>query len=179
MASTDIFIRVRLGAGQFRSFCAFDTFRIKRRHLPALIVTVILLTLGVAALLFGNSSSGTLAGILTGLALAVPMVLTGLYVIQIESQVSAQGLKASPEVYALRLGENGVTITGVHRSSGSAHLDWNSVWAAYRVRGAIYLYVSEERAFILPDGQANEDSARIWDFLRTQMGDSRCFSFVK
>ena len=173
--SSDIHIRVRLDAKQFRSYCAFDTFRIRRRHLPALIVTAILLTLGVADLLFVKGSSGTVAGLLIGLGLAVPMVITGLYLIQIETQVSRQGLSASPEVYALRLNPDSVTVSGLHRSAGSISLTWYQLWAAYRVRGAVYLYASETRAFILPDGQANVSDEQLWAFLCTHLGSSKCF----
>jgi len=173
--NTDILIRVRLSAKQFRSYCAFDTFRLRRRHLPALIITAILSTLGIAALLFGRNVSGTIAGLLIGLALAVPMIVFGLYTIQIETQVSQQGLKNAPEVYALRMNPDSVTVSGLHRSAGSTALTWYQLWAAYRVRDAIYLYASETRAFILPAGQANVSDEKLWSFLCTYMGSEKCF----
>ena len=177
--SSDIHIRVRLSARQFRAYCAFDTFRIRRRHLPALIITAILLTLGVADLLFVKGSSGTVAGLLIGLGLAVPMVVFGLYIIQIETQVSRQGLSSSPEVYSLRMNPDGVTVSGLHRSAGSTTLTWYQLWAAYRVRGAIYLYASETRAFILPESQASVSDDQLWAFLCTHLGSGKCFDTAK
>lgn len=171
----EITIRVRLSAGQFRRFCAFDSFRIKRRHLPAIIISVVLLTLGIADLLFSKGSSGTLAGLLIGLAIAVPMVVFGLYIIQIETQVRRQGLALTPEVYALRLGEEGVRVTGLNRSAGVISLPWDQMWAAYRAKDAIYLYASEQRAFILPDGQASVSNEQLWAFLQAHLEPGKSF----
>ena len=175
----DITVRVRLSAKQFRSFCAFDTFRRKRRHLPILIVTSVLFTFGLWYLLFAKGGSGAVAGLLIGLTIAVPMVTFGLYVIQIESQVSRQGLTAAPEVYALHLSPDGVRISGLHRSSGTVSLSWIQIWAAYRARAAVYLYVSEDRAFILPDGQASVSDEKLWAYLCTMMGNEKCFVMKK
>ena len=171
----DINIRVCLNAKQFRSFCAFDTFRIRRRHLPVLIISAVLFTLGLADLLFSKGSSGTVAGLLIGLAIAVPMVVFGLYVIQIEAQVSGQGLSSAQEMYALHFSEDGVQISGLHRSAGSARVPWNGLWAAYRAKSAVYLYASEQRAFILPDGQADVSDDQLWAYLCSHMGMDRCF----
>lgn len=174
MKNDEIQIRVRLSARQFRAYCAFDTFRIKRRHLPLLIATLTLFTLGMGALLLIPRAS-TIAGVLIGLAIAVPMVVLGLYVIQIETLIARQGLKTEPEVYAIRLNDAGVTVSGLHRSGGSAEIPWPDLWAAYRDKGAVYLYVNEQRAFILPAGQANVDDDTLWSFLVAHM-DSRCFA---
>ena len=171
----DIRIRVRLNAKQFRSYCAFDTFRIRRRHLPVLIIAAVLFTLGLADLLFSKGASGTVAGLLIGLAIAVPMVIFGLYMIQIEAQVSRQGLSSTQEMYALHLCDDDVQISGLHRSAGSVRVPWSDFWAAYRAKGAVYLYASEQRAFILPDGQADVGDAQLWEFICSHMSAERCF----
>ena len=175
LMNQDIHIHVSLTARQFRSYCAFDTFRVRRRHMPILIISAILFTLGFADLLFSKGSSGTVAGLLIGLGIAVPMVVFGLYVIQIESQVSRQGLSSAQEMYALHLGHADVQISGLHRSAGSVRIPWYEFWAAYRAKGAVYLYASEQRAFILPDGQASVSDDQLWDYLCSHMGTQRCF----
>ena len=166
-------IHVRLNAQAFRRYCAFDTFRRQRRWYMQVFVAMLLITASLALLLGAKAHPGP-AAVLMGLGFAVPMVVFGLYFIQIEAQVAAQNLKASPAVYSLKFQEKGITVTNDQKKEPPMELEWSRIWGAFRRPDSIYLYVNPQRAFILPDGQASVSPEVLWNFLRQQLGDARC-----
>ena len=171
MART-IDIHVKLDPRTFRGYCAFDTFRRQRRWYPPIMAGMVLVTLSAALLLMGKGTRA--AGVLMGLGIAVPMVVFGLYFIQIEAQVASQGLKSAPAVYSLALGTEGVKVTNDQKKEPAVELDWTQLWGAFRRPDAIYLYVNPQRAFILPDGQASASPDELWRFLQKHLGPEKC-----
>ena len=167
-------IHVRLDARPFRRFCGFDTFRRQRRWYPPVMAGMVLVTLSAALLIMGKSTQA--AGVLMGLGLAIPLVVFGLYFIQIEAQVSRMKLRDAPAVYSLTLSADGVRVRNDQKQEEPVDLPWDRLWAAFRRRDCIYLYVSPERAFILPDGQASCSPDALWQYLRQNMGDARCIA---
>ena len=166
-------IRVRLDAGAFRRYCAFDAFRRRRRWFAPLLAATLLITLSLSGLLGVISLSAAAAGLLMGLGLAVPLLAFGLYFIQIEAQIARQQLKDCPAVYSLRLSPAGVRVTNERKREDPVELPWDRLWAAFRRRDCVYLYVNPERALILPDGQANIPPEELWRFLCRYMKE-RC-----
>ena len=172
----EIVIRVRLDEKTFRRYLNFDTFRLKRRWFWPVMAAMICLTAALFFLLFRPGTADTLAGILTGLAIGIPMVCFGLYFIQLQVQVSAMKLKEHPEIYSLWLREEHVRVVSAGRPEAPADLYWNQFYAAYRRSDCIYLYVNPQRAFLLPEGQASVSSEDLWDFIRKSMSSGRCLS---
>ena len=166
-------IHVRLDARAFRRYCAFDTFRRQRGWYVPVLVSMLLITASLALLIWAKARP-TLAAVLLGLGLAVPMVVFGLYVIQIEAQVAAQKLKTAPSVYSLSLRGKGITVTNDQKKEPPVELEWSRIWGAFRRADCVYLYVNPQRAFILPDGQASASPEELWAFLRQHLGDARC-----
>ena len=173
--NSNISIRVRLDAKQYRQFCSFDNFRRQRRWFVPLLVSLILFTFAAAYLFLAKGSSGTVAGLLVGLGLAVPMFTFGIYLIQIESQIAAMQLKNTPEIYTLSFSDAGVLAFGAQQAKSSVNLPWDSFYAAYRRKDCIYLYFNEARAFILPDGQASVSGDQLYEYLEKHLPGGRCF----
>ena len=98
----EINIRVKIDPWTYRDFCNFDTFRRQRRWFFPVMAAMVLSTLSLLVMFLRPGSSATIPGILMGLGLAVPLVVFGLYFIQIQAQISYLGLKNSPEVYSLK-----------------------------------------------------------------------------
>ena len=166
-------VHVRLDAATFRHFCNFDALRRRRLwYWPALIGLVLMCV--ASFLLLRGQGSGAAAGVLMGIGIAVPAGAFALYAIQIEAQVASQGLKASPPVYSLRLAPEGLRIVNDRKDEPPIDVPWDRVHAAFRDKGAAYLYVTPQRAFILPDGQASASDAAVWQALREYLGDDRC-----
>ena len=173
--SSDIRIHVRLDAGRYRQFCSFDNFRRQRRWFPPLMVSMILFTASAAYLFLIRGKSGAFAGLLFGLGLAVPMFCFGIYLIQIEAQIAQMRLKEKPEIYFLHFQDHGVKVSGGPKAASVVDLPWDSFFAAYRRRDCTYLYFNENRAFILPDGQANVSGEDLFIYLREHLPAGRCF----
>ena len=171
MART-IDIHVKLDPKTFRGYCAFDTFRRQRRWYPPIMAGMVLVTLSAALLLTGKGTGA--AGALMGLGIAVPMVVFGLYFIQIEAQIARQKLKQAPAVYSLSFTAEGVRVVNDQKEEAPVDLSWDRLWAAFRRADCIYLYVNPERAFILPDGQASVSPDALWTYLKRHLGESRC-----
>ena len=167
-------IHVRLDARTFRRFCAFDTFRRQRRWYFPVMAGMLLITLSVAGLSGAIPLSETASGLLMGLGLAVPLVIFGLYFIQIEAQIASQRLKDAPAVYSLRLSPQGVRVNNDQKQEAPVVLPWDGFWGAFRRADCTYLYVNPQRAFILPDGQASAPPEEVWRAVKQYMGQKRC-----
>ena len=168
-------IPVRLSAKCFRRYCAFDALTRQRRWYWPLLLSMALITASLAGLFGWLPMSDMLKGLLMGLGLAVLMVNLGLYAIQIEAQVVGQHLKDAPLVYTLRLDGDGVQITNGQKEEPPVSVPWNGLWAAFRHRGDIYLYIRPDRALILPEGQANVSADEVWSFVEARLGPEKCF----
>lgn len=166
-------IHVHIDPGMFRRYCAFDTFRRQRRWYLPVMIGMVLITIALGGLLGLLPVSEAVAGVLMGLGIAVPVGIFGLYFIQIEAQIAAQHLKENPEVYFLRLNDNGVQING-GQDQKSVEVPWERLWAAFRREDCVYLYVTPERALILPDGQTGVSREELWRYLVKMMGEKRC-----
>ena len=173
--SSNIRIHVHLDAKRYRQFCSFDNFRRQRRWFPPLLISLILFTGSVAYLFLSKGTSGTIAGLLFGLGLAVPMFTFGIYIIQIEGQIAEMQLRNNPEIYMLTFSEQGVLASGSQQAKSSVNLPWDSFFAAYRRKDCIYLYFNQARAFILPDGQATVSGDELYEYLKAHMPEGRCF----
>ena len=168
-------IPVRLDPRTFRRYCAFDALiRQRRWYWPALL-SMLLITAALAGLLGWLPMSGTVSGLLMGLGLAVILLNAGLFVLPVELQIARQRLKDRPMVYALVLDGDGVRVSGDQRDEPPVSLPWDGLWAAYAHRGDVYLYVSSERALILPNGQASVPPDALWSFLEDRLGREKCF----
>ena len=165
-------IHVHIDPAMFRRYCAFDTFRRQRRWYLPVMAGMVLMTIAVGGLLGLIPVSDAVAGVLMGLGIAVPLGIFGLYFIQIEAQIAAQHLKENPEVYCVRLDDAGVRISAQNQTS--AEVPWEKLWAAFRRPDAVYLYVSPERALILPDAQTGVSREELWRYIVRMMGEKRC-----
>lgn len=165
---------VRLDARAFRRFCAFDTFRRQRRWYFPVMAAMVLVTISAAGLFGVVPLSESTSGVLMGLGLAIPMLIFGLYLIQIETQIARQHLKESPLVYTLCLSADGVRVVNGQKREAPVELGWDRFWGAFRRADCIYLYVNPQRAFILPDGQASTTPAEVWRHLQKYLGAEKC-----
>lgn len=170
----EIHIDVRLDAHTFRRYCAFDALKRQRRWYWPALASMLLVTAALAGLLGWIQISAALSGLLMGLGIAVVMLNVGLYLVNVETQVSRQRLKDRPLVYVLNLDEDGVRVTNGQRTDPPVALPWDGLFAAYAHRGDIYLYANPERALILPAGQASVPTDTLWAFLEKHLGKGKC-----
>ena len=102
-----------------------------------------------------------MGSVLLIVGLGLPAAYIGLFFKSIKFQIKIMGLKSSRHVYSLRLSSDGVDVISGDEPN---QFKWSGMFGAYRVPGCTYLYVEKNKAFLLPDGQA-EEGADVWAML--------------
>ncbi len=169
-ADTVITIPVTLSKAAFRRFATFDTFRRQRRwRLP---VWFMLILLGFSVYLYlqtDKPQSALIATVLLIVGVGLPAVYFSSFYMALQKNVKQHCLPR--RVYTLTLRDGDVTIRSDVNKDEILTLQWTQLFAAYRVRGAVYLYVLPTRAFLLPEGQADVPDDELWGFIRERLND--------
>ena len=150
----------------FRDFALFDNLRRKRIWvLPVVFASIMSAFALVCFIMRERAEQAVMIGsILLIIGLGLPAAYMRLFFKSIKIQIKTAGLESPRHVYSLRLSPDGVQVI----SGGKPDLyQWDSMFA-YRVPGCTYLYVEKNKAFLLPDGQA-EEGADIWMLLTEHM----------
>lgn len=149
----------RIDAETFRRFALYDTFtRQGRWRAPALFAAILGASAAVCFFMRDRQEGAALLG---GVLLAVGLGLPAFYIANYLWSVRKQGrrLDSAKIAYTLHLKEAGLlVVAGQER----AEFPWEGIHLACRVRGCIYIYVSPQRAFLLPDCGQSEAA---WDLL--------------
>lgn len=176
MNNDSIIIPVKLDTKTFRDFAAFDTLkRQKRWKSPAIFAGILMAFALVCFAMNSRADQAVFIGsVLMIIALGLPAVYFGMFFRSLDAQAKAMKLNPARLVYTVRLtGEdNGVKVTSAavkNNSVNSVNFNWKDLYAAYRVTGCIYLYVSNRQAFLLPDEQADVTADELWDYLNTHI----------
>lgn len=154
----------------FIRFALFDSFRLKKRWKNPLIFAGIFMFFALVCFLGRETHEQAvlMTLVLLAVGLLLPAVWFVMYMYSLNIQVKKNNLSSSHAQYFVLLGEKeGQVIKGEEKACYS----WKTIPAAYRVRGCIYLYVSDTRAYLMPDC---EDSDRAWHFLHKQLGEGKC-----
>lgn len=166
-------IEVELTGTEFRRFTLFDVLR--RRKLwrgPVLFALI----LGIsAALCFTKSDTQgaiLLGNVLLTVGLGLPCVYFAYFFSSLSRQVRQQGLTRPQKVYTVTLTEKS---QGILADNGKEQLPyaWKSVHHAYRSGTATYLYLTPQRALILPH-TCVEDPEALWNLLTKKMPREKC-----
>jgi hypothetical protein len=174
---TIIRIPVKLDKTTFRRFATFDTFRRQQRWRTPVWFMVILL--GFSVYLFFQTDkpqSGMIATVLLCIGLGLPAIYFSSFYITLRDNMKKHQLPRL--AYTLKLTDKEVHIHSAINKDEELSLQWSQLFAAYRVKGAVYLYVLPIRAFILPDGQADVPDDDLWAFIQTRLKD-KCRSLRK
>ena len=177
-ADSAITIPVKLDKVTFRRFASFDTLR--RQHRWRLPVWFMIIMLSFSIYLFFQTDkpqSGLIGGVLAAIGLGLPVVYFSSFYLTLRENVKKYRLPRL--VYTLKLTETDVYIHSAIKKEEELTLPWEKLHAAYRVKGAIYLYVLANRAFLLPDGQADVPGDELWAFITQYMPKDTCHDLKK
>ena len=165
MKTTTVTVRCRIDTKLFRHFALFDTFRLKKHgRLPLIFMLIMLLFSGIC--FFSGKPQSWLPGtLLLLIGLGMPAVYVGSFLSGVKKQADKLKLKTPRAMYTVTLSSEGVNIRNDFKAEENVNLPWDKVWGAVRVKGAVYLYATPARAFILPEGQAEPDDAMLWSLL--------------
>lgn len=169
-------ISVRIDADAFRAFSVFDVFRRQRRwKSPALFAAILLAFAAVCLSQVGTRNGALLlAVVLMVLAVGVPAVYVGMFLRSVRQQSKKLGLEHPRLVYRIMLDEAGVSAASLAKQRGTGtetRWRWETLYGAWRVQGAIYLYVAENKAYILPDGQIPGNPDTTWTLCAEKLAE--------
>ena len=163
MEQKTLIIPAKIDGQTFFRFALFDTFRRQGRwKAPALFAAIFA---AAAAVCFALRQRRTGAALLGGVLLAVGLGLPAAYVLSFLLSVRRRGkaLDGSKIAYTIHLKEEGVlALTGEQQ----AEYRWEEIHRAYRAQTCLYLYVSAQKAFLLPECPQSE---AVWEILRRRL----------
>lgn len=145
----------KINGAVFRRFALFDTFSRQGRWKSPAVFAAIFLT--AAAICFAMRSRREGAVLLGVVLLAVGLGLPAVYVVNFLLSVQRRGklLDGSKTAYTLHFRESGLLVLAGRER---AEFPWEKIFHAYRAEDCIYLYVTGQKAFLLPEGAQAQDA---------------------
>lgn len=158
-------IEVILTEAIFRRFTMFDM--LKRRKVwksPATFAGILGFCACICFIMHHVEGAIMLGCVLLLVGLGMPAVYFGTFFSSLSKQVLAYGLKRPQHVYTLELTEKakGISITN---EKEKADYEWKKVHHVYRDTLATYLFMTPERAFLLPHTCIEEGEEALWELI--------------
>lgn len=165
-------IRVMLDEKTFTDFAKFNAFRLKKGMKQPILFCITMFAFSVISLFTHKPQSVITAVVLTIIGTSLPMYHIFRFNYSTRKSVRASGLPR--EAYELILGEQKVNIQSLAPGGNNVTLNWKEFHHAYRTQKCIYLYAMPQRAFLLPDGQAESASAdEVWRWITQHIGKDK------
>ena len=171
---TDITVHVKMDEKTFKRFARFDMFVLRKKWIRPAVFALIMIAFAVAALLIRKEQSGMIAAVLLAVGIGLPLVYIGTFLSQVNMQAARAKLKPARPVYTVTLREEGVRIVNDQKEEEPQEAEWSSIQKAFRQKGCIYLYVTAQKAFLLPSKQADAPDHEVWAFIREHLGEGKC-----
>ena len=167
---------ITLNERSFKDFIIYDS-RIKNHRFKTIItLTVCLFMLSVFCFASVESYdfAGTLGSILVAFTVIIPTWYFNSFRNMIKQQTAKMHLTKPRHVYTVHLyhGQKGIEFYYPEEKAVSETYSWDSISGAWRSRNAIYLYVTDTQAILIPDYMTKSPD-ELWIFLKKQLGDKR------
>ena len=154
----------------FSEYAIFDVMRRQKRWVRPLLFAAIFVSLSVLA--FSRQGKQEQAVLLGGVLLGVGILLPLAYLLSFFLSVRRQSRLLDPKkpAYTLLLGEEGLVVT---KGKQTVEAKWESLYAAYRLRRSICLFVDAQHSFLLPRGCGEEKFALAWSLVEQHMAPEK------
>lgn len=166
-------IEVNLSGQEFRRFTIFDLLR-RRKQWRGPVLFAVILGISAALCFLKAEVRGAvfLGNVLLTIGLGLPCIYFGFFFSSLSRQVRQQGLTRPQKVYTVTLKENN---QGILADNGREKMtyNWKSVHHAYRNLTATYLYLTPQRALILPH-TCLDDPDELWALINRKLPAEKC-----
>lgn len=167
-------IPVTLTEEVFRRFTMFDILRRRKMWKPSVVFAVIMGTSAGICYYMNHVDGAVLLGnVLLTIGLGMPVVYFTTFFSSLKKEVLRHGLKRPQQVYTLELTHREQEGIRVSNEKEQAAYLWKQVFHAYRDETATYLFLSPDRAFLLPHTCVEEGEEALWDLLRKKIPEER------
>lgn len=165
-------IEVNLSGPEFRRFTVFDLLRRRKQWRgPALFALILGLSAAVCFTRAPARGAVLLGSVLLGVGLGVPCVYFAFFFSSLNRQIREQGLTRPQHVYTVTLSDKKKGITA-DNGKEVLEYEWKSVHHAYRNLTATYLYLTPQRALILPH-TCLDDPDELWMLITKRLPEGK------
>lgn len=167
-------IEVNLTAEVFRRFTMFDVLRRRKAWRPPVIFALIMGVSAIICYVMNHVKGAVLLGnVLMTIGLGMPIVYFTTFFSSLRKQVLNHGLSRPQHVYTITLTHKA---DGIHADNGKEQADypWKGVFHVYRDLVATYLFLTPDRAFILPHTCIEEGEDALWKLIGKKVPKERC-----
>lgn len=164
MKQNALVIQSRITPEVFREFAVFDTLYRQKRFLRPLVFTAIMA--GFAAVCFSQqgerSQAALLGGVLLAVGLGLPLVYFLMFFYSVYKQAKQLKGKKAPLAYTVELSPERVTVTAGEQRQ---EYRWEDILYVYRIRHSCCLYISANRAYLLPADDDGREEEKRWGLI--------------
>lgn len=166
-------IPVLLHESHFRQFLIFNILGRLKLYRSPLIFASILTTCAVISFLMYKVEGAVLLGtVLLVVGLGMPIVYFTSFFASLKKQVKQQNLDPPRLVYTLQFTEDS-DVLEISNDKERASYRWQDAFHAYYEKESIYLFITKDRAFLLPL-ELLQESEEVWKLIESKMGTKRC-----
>ena len=158
-------IACKIDQNTFKNFAVFDTLVRKKGWRNPALFALIMSAFTVVCFLGRKTHAQAvlLGGVLLGIGIILPLVWFGMFFSSVKRQAARSGLSPDKTQYFVTLSGEKIH---VEKGKETADFQWKDAYLARRVKGCIYLYVSQNRAFLLPDC---DETDQAWEIITAKM----------
>ena len=145
----------------FTRFAVFNAFVLHKAWRNPLIFAACMTAFSVVcfAVRKTHEQAVLLGTVLLAVGLVLPAVWLGMFFYSVKRQVKINGLSPTKAQYFVTLAPDEIRVT---KGEEKAEYHWKEIFRAFHVKGCIYLYVTSDRAYLMPDC---EDTKAAWEII--------------
>lgn len=162
-------IEVYLNTKMFRRFSNFDTLKRRKAWKAPVTFATILTTAAVICFIMNHVEGAIFLGtVLLVVAWGMPATYFLSFFLSVNKQAKTMGLDRAKLVYTLEIDPKSKMFSV---DNGREHIDvkWGDIHRIYRDTVAAYLYVTPQRAFILPYSCMDDPTGTFWPLVKTKL----------
>ena len=166
-------VEVQLNQKDFISFGWFDALRHKKVwRRPALFAAILGAAAVVCFVLHDRHGAALLGYVLLAVALGLPAAWFLSFYLSLRRQAQAAGFSGGKYAYTLKLHDDD---RGIAVDNGTEHAayPWEQVFHVYRSKTASYLYITPQRAFLMPHSCVKGGADGLWELIKRHVPENR------
>ena len=166
-------VQTYLDEKTFRRFTVFDILSRRRYWKSPVIFATILSVCAIVCFLMHRVDGAILLGfVLLAVGLGMPVVYFITFFSSLKRITKGQDLNPPRLVYTLDISDG--DSFSVRNDKEEARYDWRKTYAAYRDNDCVYLFITQDKAFLLPESCAAEGFDALWSLIREKVGKDKC-----
>lgn len=167
-------IEVQMTEAVFRRFTMFNILKLRKMWRSPAIFAGILGGCACVCFLMHHVDGAVMLGcVLLLVGLGMPLVYFATFFSSLKKEVLKHGLSRPQNVYTLTLTPKAQGI-GIRNETEQADYSWKDVFHVFRDHDATYLYMTPDRAFILPHDCIPEGPDALWELVTKKLPADRC-----